>query len=271
MCTVEVNNVTFRTNGVGLEMLISFNIKNATNPTSADRSVGAYVHIDGCNFLGTERGLMINFHKSMNTLTRILNNFGSGDTGALDTLSSWGSTTATERTTMKHPEIIIENTTFQDCIQDPHIIGAEIIGNRSDEVPLFVNNHRRLLTIQNSTFKKANFQVKRYGNNYLTPTFAAIVLTHLQGYRVVMAGGNYITSNQGYGLALHNSQVELHGYNDISNNTHRFGLEGGGIYMSSDSQLLLTPGTVLNVTANNASPYGGGIYISHHDQFYDFK
>ena len=249
LCTVEIINVTFSTDGVRLGMPLSFNTENATNPTSDDRSVGAHVLIDSCNFLGKAQGISIVLHNSINT-----EEHGS--------FSSWDSTTATERTTMKHPEIIIENTTFQDFIEGPHIIGAQIIGNVHD-VPLFLNNHRRLLTIQNSTFKKGPSK-----NWYRSNTFAAIVLAHLQGYRVVMAGGNYITSTPGYGLVLYNSQVELHGYNEISKNTHGSKIGGGGIYMSSDSQLLLTPGTVLNVTANTGYPYGGGIYISHdhHDR-----
>ena len=256
LCTVEVSNVTFSTNGVRLEMPLSFNTENATNPTSDDRSVGAHVLIDGCNFLGTAQGITIVLHNSANT-------------GELGTFSSWDSTTATERTTvtMKHPEIIIENTAFQDCIQGPDIIGAEILGSMND-VPLYENNHRRLLTIQNSTLKKARLSENWYIYRY--PSFiAAIVLKHLQGYRVVLAGGNYITSNQGYGLVLYNSQVELHGYNEISKNTHGAEIGGGGIYMSSHSQLLLTPGTVLNVTENIGYPYGGGIYISHHDLRYE--
>ena len=249
VCTVDFRNVTFRTNGVRLEMPLGFKIENATNPTSADKSVGAHVLIDGCEFLSTIKGITI-----------VLNN--SIDSGALGILGSWDSTTATERTTMKHPEIIIANTNFLNCIltiasfQATHI-GAEIIGNMHD-VPLFVNIDRRLLTIQNSKFKNAKLL------GYLNDLQAAIGLTDLHGYRVIMAGGNYIESNKGYGLVLYSSQVELHGYNEISKNRVRNG--GGGIYMTSDSRLLLTPGTVLNVTDNIGSPYGGGIYISHHDQ-----
>ena len=256
LCSVEVSNVTFKTNGVRLEMPLGFDVEHATTPSSADKSIGAHVLIDGCKFLGTARGITIVLHNSINT-------------GALDTLGTWDSTTATERTTMKHPEIIIENTTFQDCIQGPYIIGVEIIGNTND-VALFVNTHSRLLTIQNSTFKNA--KPPEYWFGYQYPTFATIALTHLQGYRVVMAGGNYITYNEGgYGLLLYNSQVEFHGYNEISKNTPGSELEGGGIYMYSDSQLLLTPGTVLNVTENTGYPYGGGIYISHHDRSYDVQ
>ena len=36
---------------------------------------------------------------------------------------------------------------------------------------------------------------------------------------------------------------------------------GGGIYLSSDSQLLLKPHSLLNVSSNRGYPYGGGLYI----------
>ena len=258
LCTVEVRNVTFRTNGVRLEMPLGFKIENAINLSSADKSVGAHVFIDGCRFLRTGRGITITLNNSI-------------ESGALGSLRSWDSTTATERTTMKHPEIIIANTNFQDCIftdfEATHIIGAEIIGTMND-VPLFVNNHRRLLTIQNSTFKNAELPRDWPWFNFLT--FAAIALTGLRGYRVVMAAGNYLESNQGYGLVLYGSQIELHGYNEIKKSTYGFErdtLGSGGIYMSSDSQLLLAPGTVLNVTENIGRPYGGGIYISHYQSY----
>ena len=247
LCIVEVSNVTFRTYGIRLEMPLSFNTENATTPSSADRSVGAHVLIDGCKFLGAQGGITITLNNSIDR--------------------SWDSTIATEQTTMKHPEIIIANTHFQNCNRSPHIFGAEIIGNMNG-APLFVNKHRRLLTIQNSTFKKA--ELPEHWSELQYTTFAAIVLTHLQGYRVVMAGGNYIRSIEGYGLILNNSQVELHGYNEISKNCGYL-IEGGGIYMSPDSQLLLTPGTVLNVAENNGNPYGGGIYISPHHFHHEVK
>ena len=119
----------------------------------------------------------------------------------------------------------------------------------------------QLLTLTNSTFTSAE---------YLKPSkkimciLAALCLKNLQGYRVVMAGENRIMFNEGYGLMLENSQLELQGYNEISNNAYgRARGGGGGIYMSSDSQLLLVRNSHLNVSANTGMLYGGGIHVSH--------
>ena len=242
---VEVTNVTFiRTKRVNLEMPIHFYTENATNPTSADRSVGAHVSIDGCKFLGTEGGL-----------TMTLTNFRKG-------------VAPFELAGKNHPKIVISNTKFENCMlassKPAHIVGVRIIGIMHT-VHSSISNNGTLLTIQNCTFKKTLIPLPLY---YIRKyyTYAAITLTQLQGYRVVMAGGNCIELNQGYGIMLYNSQVEFHGYNEISKNryvgVYHMDIEGGGIYMSFHSQLLLTPGTVLNVTANNGHPYGGGVYIS---------
>ena len=250
---VEVSNVSFERSRVFLRMPLGFNTENATNPTSADRSVGAHVLIDGCKFLGTEGGITIT-----------LSNFR--EAGAIVTSRSWSSRTTMAEATMKHPEIVITDTKFQDC-KFPHsfpasIVGVQIIGNMHT-IHSFENNHRRLLIIQNSTFKEAILSLQD-SNDLQHSIPATIALTDLLGYRVVVAGGNYIESNEGYGLMLYKSQVELHDYNEISINGIQFEEIGcGGIYMSSDSQLLLTPGTVLNVTENNGYPYGGGIYVSN--------
>ena len=265
-CIVVVTNVTFSRKGVSFTMPLGFSTENATNSTSVDRSVGAHVLIDGCTFLRTEGGIYI-----------LLNN----DKEAQAIVTPFRATT--ERDAMKHPEIVIANTNFEDCIfafttvitEVTNIVYVIISGN-VHTVHSFVNNHEKLLTIQNSTFKTAvsswvNWIPDWEADPHPHIVSAIIVLARLQGYRVVMAGGNYITSNQGYGLVLYNSQIELHGYNEISKNygVRRYKIGGGGIYMSSDSQLLLTPGTVLNVTENIGHPYGGGIYISHHDRRYE--
>ena len=80
-----------------------------------------------------------------------------------------------------------------------------------------------------------------------------------------MAGENRIVMNKGYGLMLKNSRVELHGYNEISNNNYTGG-GGGGINMSSDSQLLLSHNSHLSVSGNTGKQYGGGIYVSYAGQ-----
>ena len=246
---VEVSNVTFGKTGVKISMPLNFTTENATYSTSAKRSMGARVLIDGCKFLGTEGGITIT-----------LNNFRKG-------------VAPFELTGKNHPDIVIANTKFEDCTlasSDPaYILGVWVTGNMQT-VHSSVSNNGKLLTIQNCTFKKARIPglLRHYNRNHYIYAAAAITLTQLQGYRVVMAGGNCIELNEGYGIMLYNSQVEFHGYNEISKNSYLDGhayemkIGGGGIYMSSVSQLLLAPGTVLNVTANNGYPYGGGIYIS---------
>ena len=255
-CTVEVSNVTFSSKGVKFEMPLNFSTEYATAPTSADKSVGAHVLIDGCRFLRTVGGITIT-----------LNNFRVAAAGVTVTPNK----TTMAQAAIKHPDIIITKANFKNSrfttSYPAHIVSVEITG--TSQILPFVDNHEKLLTIQNSTISGS--MDSKYTKSYFA---ANIALTHLQGYRVVMAGGNYITSNQGYGLMLNSSQVEFHGYNEISRN----GLPArsiitiiasGGIYMSSDSQLLLTPGTVLNVTKNIGSPYGGGIYISHYTISFD--
>ena len=211
-----------------------------------DRLLGVHVLMKGCKFRRTVGGITISLRNSR--MAAIAN--------------------STERATIEHPRIVITNTNFEGCIfphtYPAHIIGVMITGNLHN-VHSFVNNHYYLLTIQNSTFKKAAVSLEISNRmHYYFATFAAIALIHLKGYKVVMAGGNYITSTQGYGLMLHSSQVELHGINEIRNSEIQSVriIGSGGIYMSADSQLLLAPSTVLNVTSNIGFPLGGGIYIS---------
>ena len=85
----------------------------------------------------------------------------------------------------------------------------------------------------------------------------------LWGYKVLVEG-NQIVSNKGFGLLLNNTQVEFQGYNEISSNVSTTGdtLVGGDIYLSCDSQLLLKPHSLLNVSANR-SLYGGGLYSDY--------
>ena len=116
-----------------------------------------------------------------------------------------------------------------------------------------------LLTLTNSTFTRS---VYNRPSKIKPSKSGALCLKNLQGYRVVMAENNRIILNEGYGLMLENSQLELQGYNEVSNNNYtRSG--GGGVYMSSDSQLLLASNSHLNVSANTGKLYGGGIHVSH--------
>ena len=81
-----------------------------------------------------------------------------------------------------------------------------------------------------------------------------------------MVGKNQIVSSEGYVLMVENCQVQLHGYNEISESAYSLKghmiHDGGGIYMSSDSQLLLSHNSHLNISANRGKFYGGGIHVS---------
>ena len=256
--TVDANNVSFRSGNVKFDMPLNFNMETAShhpNTKSADRSVGAHVLINDCKFLESEGAIFITLctqFMEVNIFTR----------------SPRHSRESIRRATMKCPEIVVSHTSCEDVRfthNHTHAISVEIIDDMNS---LLADKHGTLLTILNCTFKGAI----RAKHDWYWPgnIFAALALRNLRGYRVVMAGGNQIVFNQGYGLMLENTQVEFHGYNEISKNGLREDYviwtnseTGGGIYMSPDSQLLLAPSTLLNISANAGHPYGGGIYISH--------
>ena len=230
--TVEVNNVTFTGGTLILTMPL---MENVTYPAgSINKWLGAQVLITGCNFVEAVGRIKLNF-------------FGDSREGVA---------------IMKYPEIVISHTTFEGNKIRPRYsssskLSIEISDNmrNPDETSLWT-----LLTIQNNTFKRALASDE-------SNTFAALTLRNLRGCRVVMAGDNQIVSNWGYGLKLNNTQIEFHGYNEISKNRYekdRFTAgNGGGIYMSSDSRLLLAPGTLLNVSENSGNPFGGGVFICY--------
>ena len=88
-----------------------------------------------------------------------------------------------------------------------------------------------------------------------------IAITGFVHFRTCLAGGNTITSNQGLGMLVVGNKLEIHGYNEVS---HSQGFwEGGGLYLSADSQILLAPNAYLMIFENTAVNYGGGIYVSH--------
>ena len=192
--------------------------KSVAHPEPLDKWLAAHVVITACNFAEAEVKMKLNFLRS-----------SSGSLGSI---------------VVKHPEIVISHTKFH-CLNGsyhPSIVFISIFDN--DMHRLHGTSHGKLLTIQNNTI------IGLYAS--------ALIIHNSQGHRVVLDGDNRIASNQGYGLELDNSQIELRGYNEISKNGNGV---GGGVYMSLDSQLLLAPGTLLNVSANRGTPYGGGIYV----------
>ena len=139
---------------------------------------------------------------------------------------------------------------------DP-IVSVRVLGEPCSSYNLSVHKPNILLTLKQSIFKTSWQQHASKDTKYQSAT---LFLKNLQGYRVVMAGDNQIVSNAGYGLLLENSQVELQGYNEICKSSYA---SRGGIHMSSDSQLLLSHNSHLNVSGNTGKLYGNGIYVSH--------
>ena len=178
--TVEVKLATFIIRGIYLNMPL---IRSTTHPEAADEWLGAHVHIHNCSF---------------NMTLQI----------AIDIRLRPSSHKDSRRVTSQYPEIIISNSNFQHgkptyFLSQPYALRAEITDNMSHIYHLHEARHRILLTIL---------------HNKIESRFAALELRNLQGYRVLLAEGNQIVSNGGFGLLLNNTQVELQGYNEISTN-----------------------------------------------------
>ena len=195
-------------------------IRSTTHSEAADEWLGAHVHIQNCTFNMTQEI-------------------------AIDIQLRPSLFKDRRRVTSRYPEIIISNSNFQYykySLSQLYTVRAEITDNMYH---LHEARHRILLTIL---------------HNKIESRLVALVLTNLQGYRVLLAE---IVSNGGFGLLLNNTQVELQGYNEINTNMFamtEWGEVGGGIMMSCDSQLLLKPHSLLNVSANRGAPYGSGLY-----------
>ena len=228
--SIDINNVTFEWQGVKIELPI---VEKAPAFGLFHEWLGAHVLIKYCNFKAGPSPAMI-----IRLLSRWLHD-------------------RPKHVARQHPEIVITYSNFHNVhettteyyvppihhLMYPYTLIAEIIHSIHD---VHETSHRTLLmSILHNVFKGVS-----HG--------AALGLKNLQGYRV-LAEGNQIVSNGGFGLLLNNTRVELQGYNDISTNTFFRGQVGGGIYLTSDSQLLLQPHSLLNVSANRGL-FGGGLY-----------
>ena len=156
-------------------------------------------------------------------------------------------------------EFVVLNSQFERnrtiSGSDPFFVSVCVLGEPCSIYRHAIHQPNTLLTLKQSTFKMVCESLSKY-------RCAALFLKNLQGHRVIMAGENQIASNAGYGIILENSQVELQGYNEISKGSYS-SLGGGGIHLSSDSQLLLSHNSHLNVSGNTGMLYGGGIYVSY--------
>ena len=158
---------------------------------------------------------------------------------------------------VQHPEIIISNSSFFDSRKsckdaDIYMVHATLQPNNSS-----VANYelcRTKFSLPNSYPSTVlRFQGSKFHSNHVS---AVVHLGGFSWHRAAFDGGNEISNNHAIGLVLNDTQLEIHGYNDIHEN------DDGGLYMTSDSLLLMANGSVLNVSHNSAE-FGGGIHISY--------
>lgn len=224
--TMDVQNVTFNRGTINLEMPLT---EKLTNLKSDNEWLGAHVLINDCQF-------MVAY------------------SGAIDIVlhPSWPKSRLGRAS--QHPEIVISHSNFQEGNIAHHNVLSNTVSVEitRDVHKLHEVKHKPLLTLVQTTFQKDS-------------KGAAIELKNLQG-NTVLAEGNQIVSNEGFGLLLNNTQVEFQGYNEISSNASIYmyttggTLVGGDIYLSCDSQLLLKPHSLLNMSGKRGL-YGGGLYI----------
>ena len=157
---------------------------------------------------------------------------------------------------VQYPEIIITNSSFSDSKKsnlDTHVHGVHAILHQNNSAANFeqcraLHSHFALHPSTVLRFKGSKFHSNRMS--------AVVYLEGFSWHRAAFDGGNEISNNHGIGLVLSDTQLEIHGYNDIHEN------DGGGLFMTSDSLLLMANGSVLNVSHNSAE-FGGGIHISY--------
>ena len=156
---------------------------------------------------------------------------------------------------VQHPEIIIANSSFSDSKKSHKYANVNavrvILWPSNSAYYEWCNAQHSFPALNSSTVFKLR------GSKFHSNEFSAVV--YLKGFswhRAAFEGGNEISNNHGTGLELIDSQLEIHGYNVIQKN------DGGGLYMTSDSLLLMANGSVLNVSHNSAE-FGGGIHISY--------
>ena len=229
--TLEVNAVTFTECSFKLVMPLMVSM---TYPEAADEWLGARVLINNCDFMvGGKQVVAIDIQLQ----------------------PSWSQDSGVKVET-QHPQIVVSHSNFHErygTITEHYLDPDYLFSVASTNSMHTLREPKRtpLLTILHSTFKRI-----RQGT--------VLVLQNLQGYRVLLAQDNQILSTVGFGLLLNNTQLELHGYNEISTN-----MTCDGIYLSSDSQLLLTPHSFLNVTTNSGNMFGGGLCLG--ELYIDYK
>ena len=159
---------------------------------------------------------------------------------------------------VQYPEIIIANSSFIDSKtsnQDTYIHGVHAILQPNNST--VIANYERCRALHSLSAHHSSTVLKFQDSKLYSNRMSAVV--YLEGFswhRAAFDGGNEISNNRGVGLVLNDTQLEIHGSNDIHEN------DGGGLFMTSDSLLLMANGSVLNVSHNSAE-FGGGIHISY--------
>ena len=92
--------------------------------------------------------------------------------------------------------------------------------------------------------------------SFMTQTHNGVL--YIQGIDSVTLSECKIKDNNCSGIVAIQSFLLLHGLNIISNNS---GIRGGGLVLCSRSMIQLHDDTTLEITGNNATEYGGGIYV----------
>ena len=153
------------------------------------------------------------------------------------------------------PEIIISNSSFFDSRnlnedEDVHMFHATLRPNNS------VDYYERCRGLHSLPISYSSPILRFQGAKFYSNEIPAVI--YLEGFywhKATFEGRNKILNNRGLGLVLNDTQLEIHGCNDIRNNT-------GGVWMTSDSLLLVANGSALNVMRNVAD-FGGGIHVSY--------
>ena len=154
------------------------------------------------------------------------------------------------------PEIIITNSVFFDSMNHRedeiiHMFHATLRPNNS------IAFYDRCRALHSQPFPYSSPILRFRGAKFYSNKIPVVV--YLEGFywhRATFDGGNEISNNNGIGLVLNDTQLEIHGCNDIHNNS-------GGVLMTSDSLLLMANGSELTVMDNVADDFGGGVHISY--------
>lgn len=154
------------------------------------------------------------------------------------------------------PEIIVSDSSFFDSRnlyenKDVHMFHATLRPNNS------VAYYKRCRALHSLPISYSPPILRFQGTKFYSNIISAVI--YLEGFywhKATFEGRNEILNNHGLGLVLNDTQLEIHGCNDIHNNT------GGGVWMTSDSHLLAANGSTLNVM-HNVADFGGGIHVSY--------